>query len=241
MGRPGAPQCGLPHGSALPVPGPGKNERHPALEPDAAHQHQPTGAIARQRRARLREQEPRQHDVAVAADQSRHRRGQALQRLKQDIGEDQVERRSLAKPVRAKAGAMDDLDVTARSVVSRIRACNGDGASVDVARQHRPVQRPSCRDGEYAGAGTDIEDFPKPSRLDDPVERQQAAAGGAVMAGAESERRLDLDGDLVRAHVGACVCAVHHEPPGLDWCETLEAFAHPIGRRQRFERQAIDR
>ena len=33
--------------------------------------------------------------------------------------------------------------------------------------------------------------------LDDAVERDQAAAGGAVMAGAEGERRLDLDADAV--------------------------------------------
>ena len=35
-------------------------------------------------------------------------------------------------------------------------------------------------------------------RLARVVERQQAAARGAVMAGAEGQRRLDLDADVVR-------------------------------------------
>ena len=48
------------------------------------------------------------------------------------------------------------------------------------------------------------------------VERQQAAAGGAVMAGAEGGRGLDLDADAMAGHAGAVVRAVHDEAPGGD-------------------------
>jgi hypothetical protein len=55
-------------------------------------------------------------------------------------------------------------------------------------------------DGEHARTGADVEDVQraaKPRRLQKPVERNEAAARGAVMAGAESQSRLDLDADAV--------------------------------------------
>ena len=73
------------------------------------------------------------------------------------------------------------------------------------------------------------------------VEREQAAARGAVMAGAEGECRLDLNADLVRPHAGAMMRPVHDETAGLDRREAFEALAHPIRRRQRLEHQRIGR
>ena len=58
---------------------------------------------------------------------------------------------------------------------------------------------------EYAGAGADIEDAPCAAiarTLAQRLESQQAAARRAVMAGAEGERGLDLDPDLVRVVCG---------------------------------------
>ena len=46
------------------------------------------------------------------------------------------------------------------------------------------------------------------------VERQQTAARGAVVAGAEGERGFDLDADLVGLDAGAVVRAVHDEAAG---------------------------
>ena len=60
------------------------------------------------------------------------------------------------------------------------------------------------------------------------IERQQAAARGAVMAGAEGERRLDLDADPAWRDAGAIVRAVHDEAAGRDRLQAREALAHPI-------------
>src|SRR5207244_6510069 len=114
--------------------------------------------------------------------------------------------------------------------------------------------RPRCRDGEHAGAGADIEHAHRPPPaalraatsplqgevsdsllLHEPVEREQAAAGGAVVAGAEGERRLDLDAGAIAGSARAVVRAVHDEAASLDRGETLEAGANPIFRRQPLE------
>jgi hypothetical protein len=96
-------------------------------------------------------------------------------------------------------------------------------------------------DGENAAAGAEIENprAPLPGarpgyahrsahRFAQPVEREQAAAGGAVMAGAERERRLDLDADAVVGNARAVVGAVHGEAAGRDRLQSAQAFAHPI-------------
>ena len=48
------------------------------------------------------------------------------------------------------------------------------------------------------------------------------------MAGAESQRRLDLDADAVDRNAGAVMRAVNDEAAGGDGSQPGEAFAHPI-------------
>ena len=67
------------------------------------------------------------------------------------------------------------------------------------------------------------------------IEQQQAAAGGAVVAGAERQRRLDLDAELVRRHARAIMLAVHDEASGRDRDEVLEAGLDPIPGLDRIE------
>ena len=101
---------------------------------------------------------------------------------------------------------------------------------IDVGRQHAPTQCAGGGDGEHARAGAEIENAPSSAadqRLAQPVERQQAAARGAVMAGAEGQRRLDLDADAIERHAGAIMGAVHDEAPGRDRRQSGEAFAAP--------------
>src|SRR5262249_58061500 len=99
-----------------------------------------------------------------------------------------------------------------------------------------------------AGSGTDIDqDGPSPPRagrrranafivlaaapLHDPIEREQTAARGAVVAGAERERGLDLDADTVGPHARAVMRPVHDKTAGFDRREAFEALAHPVRGR----------
>ena len=60
------------------------------------------------------------------------------------------------------------------------------------------------------------------------TEQQQAAAGGTVMAGAEGERRFDLDADLVRRDAGAVVLTMNHETSRWNGNQIVQAHPHPV-------------
>ena len=74
-----------------------------------------------------------------------------------------------------------------------------------------------------------------PRMIRQAVERQQAAAGRAVMAGTEGERGLDLDADAVRFNAGAVVRAVHDKSAGRDRLQPDEALRDPILRGDALE------
>ena len=80
---------------------------------------------------------------------------------------------------------------------------------------------------------------PLAQRLAEPIERQQAAARGAVMAGAEGERRLDLDADAVGRDAGAIMRAVHDEAAGRDRRQSGEASRDPVLRRDALEAERL--
>ena len=71
------------------------------------------------------------------------------------------------------------------------------------------------------------------------VERQQAAARGAVVAGAEGQRRLDLDAERVRLDAAAVMRAVDDETAGRHRLQPFEALCDPVGRRHRFEGERL--
>src|SRR6202451_337118 len=61
------------------------------------------------------------------------------------------------------------------------------------------------------------------------------------MAGAESQRRLDLDADTIEGDAGAVMGPVHDEAAGNDGSQSGEAFAHPIFCRDTLEVQRFGR
>ena len=79
-----------------------------------------------------------------------------------------------------------------------------------------------------AGAGADIEDALGPAALDLVYEGEEAAERGAVVAGAEGERRLDLDRQVVRLDPAAVVRAVDQDAAGAHGLQPLEGGADPV-------------
>ena len=116
----------------------------------------------------------------------------------------------------------------ADAVQPRIVARHPHRDRIDVACQHRAMRRLRRGDAEHAGAGAEIEHAAQLAALQHLVEQQQAAAGGAVMAGAERQRRLDLDAELVGRHIGAVVRAMHHEAAGAHRGEAFQAGLDPV-------------
>ena len=182
------------------------------------------------------------------------RRGQALQRPEQDVGEDESKRRAPADFSGADAFRLHHLDHRSGAIEPGIGARGAHGGGVDVGREHAPAQGARGGDGENAAAGAEIENprAPLPGarlgyahgpayRFAEPVEREQAAAGGAVMAGAERERRLDLDADGASRNASAVMGAVHDEAAGRDRLEPAQALAHPVPCSVPLEDQRLGR
>ena len=117
------------------------------------------------------------------------------------------------------------------------------GAGVVVGRDHAAAQRARGGDGEHARAGAEIENTRRrlaaAKRFAQPVQRQETAARGAVMAGAEGERRLDLDADAVERNAAAVVRAVHRKTAGRDRLKPGEACADPILHGDTLEAQRL--
>ena len=98
---------------------------------------------------------------------------------------------------------------------------------IDIARQYFLVQRLGGGNRQHAGAGAEIEYAAGAASFQDVIEQQQAAARGAVVAGAERQRRLDFDADLVGRNPFAVMLPVHDEASGRDRDEVLEAGPDP--------------
>ena len=117
------------------------------------------------------------------------------------------------------------------------------GAQVDVGREHAPVERAGGGDGEYAAAGPEVEDAqntpPLIQRLAEPIECQEAAAGSAVMAGAECKRRLDFDADAVCRNSRAVMGTMHDKAAGSDRSQASQAVAHPVRGLDEIEMQRL--
>jgi hypothetical protein len=135
---------------------------------------------------------------------------------------------------------MHDPNIPGDAIDARIGACRRHGARIDIACDHRPPQGLGSSDGEHPGSGADVEHNAARAapRLRDAIEREQATAGTAMMAGAEGEPCLDLNGNTVDANAAAVMCAVHDEATGLDRLETFETRAHPVGGCKHLEAQA---
>ena len=167
-----------------------------------------------------------------------HRRCHLPQRIGEDIRQHQVERPARGKLRRGKSGGADGLHPIPGAVEPRIVAGHLHRQRIDVARQHLirsalaaaiastpvPVPRSSTRRGRCAFSTWSSS--------------SEAAARGAVVAGAERQRRLDLDAELVGRNLRAVMLAVHDEAPGADRDQFLERGLDPVLGLDRVERDA---
>ncbi len=184
-----------------------------------------------------------QHHEGAGRRHGADRLREALEGPQQDVGEHEMIRRAVAKAAVAEAACVDHGE-PGGTVEARILPRQPHADGIDVAGEHCAAQGPRRRDREHPGPGADIEDAAAappcrvrrpPARLQDGVQRQQTAPGGAVMPGAEGERRLDLDADAVGRHPRAVVRAMQEEAAGFDRLQAFEAGGDPVARRNALE------
>src|SRR5262245_39265134 len=204
----------------------------PAIEVDAAFEHQAVRAIGGERGIGLRRQQARQDHARAGREQAPHRRGQPLERRQENIGEHEIITAARPHARRRHAVRLHHRDPRRHAVVPHVAPGDAHHRRVDVARQNRPAPYLRGCHGQHARAGAEIQGGARrgASALGQRIERQQAAARGAVMAGAEGERGLHFHANGVGRHAGAVVLAVHHEAAGGDRLQALEAGLDPVAR-----------
>ena len=173
--------------------------------------------------------------MGVGARQPADRHCQPQQRPEQNIGEDQIVRRRAGDSAGIDAGRAHERERAGNAIEPRIGARGLDGDTVDIAGDDARPQYFRRRDRQHAGAGADVEHSPRPPPFRQIIERQQASARGAVMAGAEGQRRFDLDAEVVGPHPHTVMRAVHEEAAGAHRLQTAETLRHPIGGRDRLD------
>src|SRR5690606_41159690 len=89
-------------------------------------------------------------------------------------------------------------------------------------------------------AGAEVERVARGLAPCDPLQHLEAAGRGAVMAGAEGEPRLDLDGDVADAPPCPIMAAVDEEAADADRLQAGQRVRHPVdvGQDLAFERPA---
>ena len=166
--------------------------------------------------------------------------GKLEQRTKQQVGEEQVglgvAQRRMGKPL-----CLHHEDTRANAVPRGIFGGDGDGDRIHVARNHRSAKSLGGGDGEDAGAGADIEHLGRAPALEQAIERDEAAARGGVMGGAEGKAGVDLKREAPRGHLAPVVTAMHQEAAGAHRPPQAFRLRHPIlgGKRLDPERGKV--
>ncbi len=126
-------------------------QRDPAVQRERALQHQALRSVGGNRRVGLRCQDSGQHHARIRHELPRHRRGQPLQRLQQDIRQHQIERRPRDDLRRAQSSRLHSGDECADAVQRRVGPCvfHGDRgrcrSPAPACGTASPPRSPGCR------------------------------------------------------------------------------------------------
>ena len=90
------------------------------------------------------------------------------------------------------------LDVAGNPVQPGILGGDARGDRIDVGREHRDVRELRQRDGKHGAARAEVERIFRMLPAHDRLDHFEASGGRAVMAGAEGQPCLDLDGKVAR-------------------------------------------
>ena len=127
-----------------------------------------------------------------------------------------------------------------RPIGAGVGAGGLDGHGIDVAAGDALMEEQGARDGEHASARSHVENPSRAPALGSAFERLETPQRRAMMAGAESERRLDLDADVVRPPPRPVMRAMHQHAAGAHRREARKRVFDPIllgdGRKTRRSR-----
>jgi len=183
-----------------------EHQRAPALESDPANQPEALAAIGGLNPAFLIELQAGEHHAASGLTHSAKLPRHPDQRPRQDIRQDQPIgcMRPYRRRTRPRGTARRDPCAVQPGIVAR----HPHGLRIDIARHDPCMARQGGGDCQHPGSAPDIENAPRSLRLENGVERDQAAERRPMMAGAERRAGIDLDGDAGRRMAAAIMAAM---------------------------------
>ena len=124
---------------------------------------------------------------------------------------------------------VDSIAEMLRSYLERRKAIEAlQAENANYARQHAALRCPCHGNRQNPRTRADVKHPPRRADLQRPVDRREAALRRAVMAGAEGERRLDLDAGLVGLHTRAVMRSMDDKAADRHRRETREARRDPV-------------
>src|SRR5271166_3357972 len=226
-----------PHRTSLNSPP--QPEARPALEVYSAGEMEALRAPRCEYAGYVGDKKTGDNGVAVGGRGGGERRREQPQRFCQDVGENDVEGRAFAQKLVLHPPRDARPAKLANPVQPRIGVGDLDRHWIDIAEPHLPFEDFTRRDRQHAGAAADVENLLRPAALEKPVEMEEAAAGRAVMAGAEGEAGLYLDGDVACADFRPVVAAMDEKASGPDRLKTGKRIRHPVALFRRPERRRL--
>ena len=184
-----------------------------------------------QNRWLLPSQEARQDRPATGSQGASQVGSHYRQRAREDVGEDQIEAALLEGSILITIGPADPYE-PCHSVPGGIMARDADRILIDVPGEHVTAQELRCRNRQYPGSGSHIQQTKRPALPRQPFERRQAPAGRSMLARAECRCRIDCDADLSGRDRAAEVRAVNEETTDSLRRERQLIFGEPVASSQ---------
>jgi hypothetical protein len=214
--------------AGAPPPRPAQHQRRPPLDHAGAGEMEAAVAVGREHAGHVALDQAGEDQHSVIGHHGGERGGEPLERAGQDVGEHHVEAAGPVGQGVAHARRGVEAHVGPEPVEPGIAAGGRHRLRIEVSGHHRRVQRLGGGKAQDTRARADIEDPRRAPLLQFGHQGPQAAERGAVVAGAEGERRLDLDGEVVGPDLIPVVAAMDEEASGADRLQPLQRGAHPV-------------
>ena len=126
-----------------------------------------------------------------------------------------------------------------RAVQRRIAKRRFHGNRINITAGHKAAQSLGRSQRQHTRAGTHIQNMARTPLLQNAIQHDKTAAGGAMMTGAKSEGSRDFKADLVTAHRRAVMGTMNHKPPPAHGHKPVQRSGNPVFLLDRPEGQAF--
>ncbi len=158
--------------------------------------------------------------------------GQADQRPRQDIGEDQIVGRAMGDAGVLEARRRHAVEQGRYAVELRIQLRHAHRFRINVGGERFAFCGKGGGNGQHARAAAEIQNALRPPPFQNRIKGKEAAGRGAVVAGAKCGSRINFKRHAAMAPAFAVMGAVQKKPPRHDGRQAFKRMPDPILVRQ---------